>query len=504
MKTLFALSSIALGAAAFASTPSFSAVDGEQCGSTGGAKSARAALASNAVAEKTIVETAVENGIASSEGVLAAHQHGIKVLVTDHHLPGHELPEAEAIVNPNQPNCNFASKNLAGVGVVFYLMAALRSRLRQRNWFTEKQLAEPNMGQFLDLVALGTVADVVPLDKNNRLLVHQGMARIRAGKTRPGIKALAEMANRSLDQLQSSDLGFVLGPRLNAAGRLDDMSTGIQCLITDDENRARELAYELDSLNKERKQIESGMQHEALKEMQRLQLNNSDTLPFGICIYDHSWHQGVVGILASRIKERFHRPVIAFAQADDHTIKGSARSIKGFHIRDALDAIATENPGLIDKFGGHAMAAGLSLPMKNFSSFKKAFDAEAKKLISTEALQQVVLTDGELTPEEFSLETAKLLANHGPWGQAFPEPSFDGEFEIIEQRIVGAKHLKMTLGIAATNQVVDAIAFNIDLDQWPNKNTRSVRLAYQLDINEFRGRQSVQLLVSHLEAVQVA
>lgn len=454
-----------------------------------------------AVAEKNhpdLIMT-VDNGIASLQGVQAAQESGIKVLVTDHHLPGSELPTAEAIVNPNQPNCEFPSKNLAGVGVVFYLMVALRTRLRELQWFEQNKIPEPNMGEFLDLVALGTVADVVPLDSNNRLLVHQGIGRIRKGKARVGIKALAELANRSIEGLQASDMGFAIGPRLNAAGRLDDMSLGIECLLATDYNRAKEMAYELDSLNKERKNIESSMQTEALQELKKVTLGDDSSVPFGIAIYDATWHQGVVGILASRIKERFHRPVIAFAQADEKTIKGSARSVPGFHIRDALDAIATRHPGLIDKFGGHAMAAGLSLPLDNFGLFKEAFAKEAERLLTKEDLEQIIMSDGELLPQEFTLDTAKIIAANGPWGQAFPEPTFDGRFDLLEQRIVGSNHLKLVLGIQGTNQIVDGIAFNVDLEHWPNRQATSAQLAYRLDINEFRGRQSVQLMVEHLE-----
>lgn len=442
----------------------------------------------------------VDNGISSLEGVAAAHAAGIKVLVTDHHLPGAVLPDAEAIVNPNQPGCEFPSKNLAGVGVIFYLMSALRSRLREKSWFQAQALTEPNMGSYLDLVALGTVADVVPLDNNNRILVHQGLQRIRSGHARPGILALLDVSGRSRLRLVASDLGFTVGPRLNAAGRLDDMSLGIECLLCDSPDLAREMAIELDDLNKDRRAIEAGMQQEALKSLESLSLD-SDQLPWGVCLYDSQWHQGVIGILASRIKERFHRPVIAFADANEEEIKGSARSIPGLHIRDALDAVASANPGLLTKFGGHAMAAGMSLKKQDYPRFQKAFDQVVRESLSTSDLQAEILSDGELTPQEMNLPLAYTLREAGPWGQHFPEPIFDGEFYLVQQRIVGEKHLKLVLALDAQGQhVVDAIAFNVDVALWPNNAAKKVRLAYRLDVNEFRGRESLQLMVEYIEA----
>lgn len=440
----------------------------------------------------------VDNGISSIEGVATAKAVGMDVLITDHHLQGSELPKADALVNPNQVGDEFPSKNLAGVGVIFYVMLALRRYLIEKNWFKDNAIAEPNMAQFLDLVALGTVADVVPLDQNNRVLVQQGLRRIRANHCRPGIKALLDVAKRNQARLNSSDLGFALGPRLNAAGRLDDMAIGIECLLANDYAKASDLAVILDELNQERKSIETEMQQQALLELKKLKFNKD--LPIGLCIYDENWHQGVIGILASRIKDRFHRPVIAFAPGDNNLIKGSARSIKGLHIRDVLDAVATQNPGLISKFGGHAMAAGLSFPVESYQKFSEAFDTEVKKHLSDNDLREDVLSDGELSSEEFNLDTAQLLQAAGPWGQNFPEPLFDGEFTIITQRIVGAKHLKMVLGVGDTLQI-DAIAFNIDIEQWPNHRCKKVRLAYRLDINEYMGRQSLQLMVEHLEAL---
>lgn len=444
----------------------------------------------------------VDNGISSIDGIAAANDCGIKVLVTDHHLPGAHLPAAAAIVNPNQVGCDFASKNLAGVGVIFYLMSALRSELRRRQWFQQQGIVEPNMAEFLDLVALGTVADVVSLDVNNRILVAQGLRRIRAGRSRPGIKALLEVAGRSAHRLVSADLGFAIGPRLNAAGRLDDMSLGIQCLLTDDDYLAREMAVQMDDLNQDRKSIEGSMQVEALKSLTTLQLNEGD-LPFGLCIYDANWHQGVIGILASRIKDRFHRPVIAFANADEQgVIKGSARSIPGFHIRDALDGVATKHPHLLSKFGGHAMAAGMSLRQEHYAEFAAAFDQEVCRQLTVDDLQAVLQSDGELGTADFNLTLAQMLRDGGPWGQHFPEPLFDGEFWLVQQRIVGEKHLKMVVALdREAKQVVDAIAFNIDPKEWPNTTVEKVRLVYKLDVNEFRGQESVQLLVDYLQAI---
>ncbi|MDQ2077307.1 single-stranded-DNA-specific exonuclease RecJ [Marinimicrobium sp. ABcell2] len=441
----------------------------------------------------------VDNGISSIEGVRAAKALGIAVVVTDHHLPAEQLPEADAIVNPNQPGCEFPSKNLAGVGVIFYVMNALRAELRARDWFGP-HLPEPKMANFLDLVALGTVADVVPLDYNNRILVAQGLKRIRAGMARPGILAMLEIAGRKPYRIVASDLGFALGPRLNAAGRLDDMSLGIQCLLCDSESLAREMALALDDLNQDRKSIESGMQQEALTMLEKLDVGEGDELPWGLCLYDPGWHQGVIGILASRIKDRLHRPVIVFADAGNGQVKGSARSIAGLHIRDALDAVAARHPDLLQKFGGHAMAAGMSLDSHRLDDFKQAFDAEVRRQLKIDDLEAVLVTDGGLAPNELCLPVAEQLRDGGPWGQHFPEPMFDGEFFVLQQKLVGEKHLKMTLSQDPKGQqVVDAIAFNVDLTQWPNPQAQRVRLAYRLDVNEFRGRASVQLIVEYLE-----
>ena len=444
----------------------------------------------------------VDNGISSIEGIESARVAGIKTLVTDHHLPGRELPAADAIVNPNQPECEFPSKSIAGVGVIFYVMLALRSRLRDNGWFTSKGIPEPNLAEQLDLVALGTVADVVALDHNNRILVSEGVKRIRAGRARPGILSLLILAKRNFSTLAASDLGFAVGPRLNAAGRLDDMSTGIECLLTQSEHEAHEYALELDGMNKDRRDIEAGMREQAFALVDQLAFD-ADDLPAGLSLFDERWHQGVVGIVASRIKERCHRPVIAFALADaddpESELKGSARSIPGFHIRDALDAVAAANPGLVTKFGGHAMAAGLSLSRANFDAFAQAFAAEATRVLSPELLQATIVSDGELSAEELTLGCAADLAAAGPWGQAFPEPTFHGRFKLQQQRRLGENHLKMVLSpLGNDGFLVDAIAFGVSEADWPASSATEIELAYRLNINDFRGARTLQLMVEHL------
>lgn len=442
----------------------------------------------------------VDNGIASIDGVQAANQLGIKVLITDHHLPAAQLPDAAAIVNPNQKECLFASKALAGVGVCFYVMLALCRHLQQEGWFEQQQITSPNMADFLDIVALGTVADVVPLDKNNRILVHQGLRRIRAERCVPGISALLQVAGRTNRSINASDLGFVVGPRLNAAGRLDDMSLGIECLLTDEIELATRYAQELNQLNLARREIEQEMQQQALQDLQTLRLSESEKdMPYGLCLYDPQWHQGVIGILASRIKERYHRPVIAFANVGKGELKGSARSVKGVHIRDVLDTVATQHPQLISKFGGHAMAAGLSIDEENYIAFTQAFDKEVRKHLGAEDLQGEILTDGALDYLDFNLAMAELLQDAGPWGQAFPEPVFEGEFDIIDQRIVGQKHLRLSLKHRDGDKVFTAIKFNIDLQQWPNYRCQTIKAAYKLEINEYNDLRSIQLFIEHLE-----
>ena len=442
----------------------------------------------------------VDNGISSVEGVARANQLGVEVIITDHHLPGAQLPAATAIVNPNQQGCDFPSKNLAGVGVAFYLLIALRTELRQQQWFAQQQIAEPNLSQWLDLVALGTVADVVPLDQVNRALVHQGLLRIRAGQSRPGIQALLRIAGKNPARLVATDLGFALGPRLNAAGRLDDISLGIQCLLCEDPQQALQTAQALDELNQDRKSIETGMQQQALAIVEQLGLDDQ-SMPPALCLFQPDWHQGVVGLLASRIKEKYHRPVVAFARGDNGDLKGSCRSIPGLHIRDALDAVAAQNPGLITKFGGHSMAAGLSLTEDKLDEFEQAFELRVAELLSEDDLQAKLITDGSLDAQQFNMHTAELLRDGGPWGQLFPEPCFQGEFRLVQQRIVGERHLKLVL--APENQpelAIDAIWFNHDTARWPNPEAQTVRCVYRLDINEFRGVENLQLMVQYLEA----
>ncbi|EKD70036.1 MAG: hypothetical protein ACD_46C00663G0001 [uncultured bacterium] len=443
----------------------------------------------------------VDNGIANHAGVASAKAEGMKVLITDHHLSADTLPEADAIVNPNQPDDLFPSKNLAGVGVIFYVMLALRRHLQQINWFEEKKIPEPNMSKLLDLVALGTVADLVQLDHNNRILVHQGLRRIRAGQCIPAIVALLELSNRDFTRAVATDLGFAVGARLNAAGRLDDMSLGIECLLCDDSHRAREMARTLDGLNEERKSIEQDMQMQALDALNQLNTNLQGELPRGLCLFDTSWHQGVIGILASRIKERFNRPVIVFAPGHDGELKGSARSISGLHIRDVLALLDVKYPAMIKKFGGHAMAAGLTIAEELFSDFVKAFDEVVSSHLTEDDLKHILLTDGQLATEDFSLEVAAMLRDAGPWGQAFPEPLFDGTFKILEQRIVGDKHLKLRLG--KEKKILDAVAFFVNLDEWPNHRCEYMRAVYRLDINEYKGRSSVQLIIEYLEPVSM-
>ena len=440
----------------------------------------------------------VDNGISCIDGVTHAKSLGMQVVVTDHHLPGDVLPPADAIVNPNQPGCEFPSKNLAGVGVAFYIMLALKAELQQQGHFEKAGVAPPNLASLLDIVAVGTVADVVVLDKNNRILVHQGLQRIRAGKCRPGIKALVEVANRDCAHLTSTDLGFVVGPRLNAAGRLDDMSQGIACLLEDETIQARMIAAELDALNKERREIETGMKAQAETVLEQMALDEGD-MPSALVVYREDFHQGVIGIVAGRLKEKYLKPVIAFAHQDDEIIKGSARSIPGVHIRDVLDEVNTRYPGVIEKFGGHAMAAGLSLPVAKLQEFEQAFVDIARAHMAKLDGNHALLSDGDLSSKELCLPFAHLLRQVGPFGQGFESPLFDGEFALLDQRLVGQKHLKMVLKSDGANEV-DAIAFNVDLKSWPNAMVKRVHIAYRLDINVFRGQETVQLIVEQIEA----
>jgi len=450
----------------------------------------------------------VDNGISSIEGVARANELNCRVIVTDHHLPGHQLPAAAAIINPNQPDCSFPSKNLAGVGVAFYLMLALKSALQQGGYFQQANIAIPNLTSLLDLVALGTVADVVPLDKNNRILVEQGLRRMRSQQCCVGIKALFTVAGRNIRHAVSSDLGFSCGPRLNAAGRLVDMRLGIETLLENDPQQAIERAIILDNLNIERRKIENNMKGEALQllEQQFTHLDANEELPVIFCLYQADWHQGVIGILAARIRERYHRPAIIFAPGDQGIIKGSARSISGLHIRDILDSVATQNSQLIDKFGGHAMAAGLSLAEEKLPDFINAITNVIQQQVDPTVFQERLLSDGALKRDEFTLSNADQLRFAAPWGQHFPAPIFDNQFEIIQKRILKKAHVKLVLRLlenttatatTATATTVNAIAFNVDLEQWPEQGT-VIHLLYKLDVNEFRGVSSSQLIVERL------
>lgn len=445
----------------------------------------------------------VDNGIASHEGVARAHELAMKVLVTDHHLPGETLPGADCILNPNLPGCAFPSKHLAGVGVMFYLLTALRAALRRRDWFRSQGIDEPNMAEYLDLVALGTVADVVPLDVNNRRLVKHGLRVIRGGHGRPGIRALLEAAGRDCRMAVAADLGFAAAPRLNAAGRLDDMSLGIECLMAQEEDRARGLARRLNELNMDRKNIEQSMQEQALDALRKLDGHTEDASRLGICLYDPDWHQGVVGILASRMKDRFHRPAIAFADAGvdesgEAWIKGSARSLAGLHMRDLLARIASRHPRLLNKFGGHAMAAGLSILKRDFESFAGAYEAALAETVTGDMLEARTWTDGPLPGACLDLDFANQLREAGPWGQKFPEPLFTGEFEVVDQRLLGERHRKLVLQVPGSDSLIDALAFN-SVKHAEERKPRRVHLVYRLDVNEYRGTRTPQLIIEQME-----
>ncbi|QHB17734.1 single-stranded-DNA-specific exonuclease RecJ [Mannheimia pernigra] len=458
-----------------------------------------------AVAEIVIAKGAdlvltVDNGISSFEGVELLKQNDIQVLITDHHLPPEALPIADAMINPNLPFCTFPSKSLAGVGVIFYVMMALRTRMREQKYFHNK--VEPNFAELLDLVALGTVADVVPLDQNNRILVYQGLQRIRSGHCRLGIKALAEVSKRELLTLQASDLGFVIAPRLNAAGRLENMSLGVELLICNNMDIARQLAFELDSLNQTRKEFEQEMKTEALAICANLPSLSQSQQAHGIVLYQADWHQGVIGILASRIKDQFHRPVIVFAQESENSecLKGSARSISGLHMRDVLEHINMQYPALITKFGGHAMAAGLTIHQTQLNTFKQVFDQTINEILEPEQLQGIIHTDGELAEEDFTIANAEMFRCSGPWGPHFPEPSFEGEFSILQQKLLSGKHLKLILQ-SEKGQLLEAIWFNIDISLFPDLSAKKAKFVYKLDINEFRDNKTLQLKVEYMRYI---
>jgi single-stranded-DNA-specific exonuclease len=438
----------------------------------------------------------VDNGISSNAGVAAARTRGIDVLITDHHLPGAQLPDANVIVNPNLAASRFGSRALAGVGVAFYVMAAVRRTLDRGGLGG----ATPGVADLLDLVALGTVADVVPLDANNRVLIAQGLKRIRAGRCVPGIRALLALAGRSAADLTAADLAFGVAPRLNAAGRIDDMTIGVQCLLADDDAGAQQLAVRLDALNEERRAIEARMQQEALGAVRQLREPAVGSVQrSGVCLFDESWHQGVVGLVASRVKERVRRPVIAFASADAAMLRGSARSTPGIHIRDVLDSIAAHHPGLIERFGGHAMAAGLTLERAKLDEFARAFDEEVARCAAATLAADAVETDGELAVAEIGLATAEALRAGGPWGQAFPEPSFDGLFNVRSARVIADRHVKMWVEVPRSGRTFDAIAFNhLEDGATFEPPAGPMQLVYRLEVNEYQGERRLQLLIDHL------
>ena len=451
----------------------------------------------------------VDNGISSIKGVEQARKLGYQIIITDHHLPAKTLPDADAIINPNQEGDEFPSKSLAGVGVIFYLMLSTNSTLQRQNYFAEKRIERPNLTELLDLVALGTVADVVPLDQNNRILVEQGLRRIRSGKACEGIQALFRTGKRNIRNAVSSDLGFVCGPRLNAAGRMGDMSLGIECLLNNDPQQAMDLASALDDLNIERRAKEDSMKAEAMELLEQLDDDKlSGDLPPVLCLYKETWHQGVIGILAARVRERYNRPTVIFAPASDPfidgpneneiiEIKGSARSISSIHIRDIFDEVATSYPDLLNKFGGHAMAAGLSLEASRLDEFTQAVCEVVQRHANENTFQEVHYSDGELSVDDFDLKSADDLRYAAPWGQHFPAPVFDNYFTIINKRLLKEKHYKLVLRLINSNRTVDAIAFNVDVENWPEEGER-VHLLYRLEVNEFRNVSSLQLMVEKL------
>ena len=442
----------------------------------------------------------VDNGISSIQGVEYARKNGVKVLITDHHLPSDKLPNADVIINPQLLGDKFPSKNLAGVGVIFYILLALRAKLKEENWFEKNNIDYPNLANFLDLVALGTIADLVPLDKNNRTMVTHGLRLMKKNKSKVGINALLNQSGRQLSTLTSTDLSFAIAPRLNAAGRLTDMSLGIECLLTDSEESAVEIAKKLDRLNMERRQIQNDMQEQALVELEKYSHSASEEIPNSICVYNEDWHQGVVGILASKIKEKFNRPVVVFASENENTLKGSARSISELHIKDVFDEVARLSPELLLTYGGHAMAAGLTIEKKQFDNFSSTFDKVVSKNISSEKLENKYITDGELSDDDFTVPLALAIQNSGPWGQSFPEPTFAGQFEILDKRIVGGNHLKLKLQSSNNNMKLDAIAFNTTDKNWPSKSEQ-ILTTYRLGINEYQGNSKLQLFIEHIEPV---
>ena len=450
-----------------------------------------------ALSKKADLIITVDNGVSAIEAVEFAKQSNLTVIITDHHLCSEQLPAADAIINPNLPNSSFPSKHLAGVGVAFYFMLALRAKLRKENWFASNKLAEYNITNLLDLVALGTIADVVKLDRNNRILVHQGISRIRAGYCCEGIKALLAISRRDPLTLTSTDLAYYIAPRLNAAGRMDSMSLSVELLLCEDYDSAIKQATDLDTLNHDRKLIEQTMYQEALSYIEQVEQKNS-TFPNALVVHHPQWHQGIIGIVSARLKDKHYRPVICFASTEDGLLKGSGRSIEGIHLRDILDKLNERYPDILVSFGGHAMAAGLSIQEKDLDQFSAHFEALITKQLDLDVLEQIIETDGEIDNQDFSYSIAKQLKESGPWGEGFIEPTFDGEFIIHQQRLFGEKHLKLVLEPKNGGPIIEGICFNVNLNQWPDHTIKNAKIVYQLDVNEFRGNQTLNLMIRHI------
>ena len=450
-----------------------------------------------AILQKADLIITVDNGVSAVEAVEFAKQANLTVIITDHHLCPEQLPAADAIINPNLPNCTFPSKNLAGVGVAFYFMLALRAKLRKENWFANHNLAEYNIASLLDLVALGTIADVVKLDRNNRILVHQGISRIRAGYCCEGIKALLAISRRDPLTLTSTDLAYYIAPRLNAAGRMDSMSLSVELLLCEDYDSAIKQATDLDTLNHDRKLIEQTMYQEALSYIEQVEQKNS-TFPNALVVHHPQWHQGIIGIVSARLKDKHYRPVICFASTEDGLLKGSGRSIEGIHLRDILDKLNERYPDILVSFGGHAMAAGLSIQEKDLDQFSAHFEALITKQLDLDVLEQIIETDGEIDNQDFNYSIAKQLKESGPWGEGFTEPTFDGDFIVHQQRLFAEKHLKLVLEPKNGGPIIEGICFNVNLTQWPDNTIKIVKIVYQLDVNDFRGNQAVKLMIRHI------
>lgn len=450
-----------------------------------------------AILHKTELLITVDNGISAVTAVEFAKQSNMTVIITDHHLCPEQLPQADAIINPNLPNCSFPSKHLAGVGVAFYFMLALRAKLRQENWFIDNNLTEYNLANLLDLVALGTIADVVKLDHNNRILVHQGVNRIRSGYCCDGISALLKVAKKDASSFSSTDLAFYIAPRLNAAGRMDNMSLGVELLLCDNYDIAINKATDLDNLNSDRKLIEQTMQNEALSFVQKIEKEKT-TIPNILVVYHPQWHQGIIGILSARLKDKYYRPVISFASTQDGFLKGSGRSIQGVHLRDLLDELNQLHPNLVVNFGGHAMAVGLTIREENLALFSNCFESLLNERLKTDLLEQIIETDGEVNSEDFTYEMAKQLKESGPWGEGFSEPIFDGEFIIHQQKLFAQKHLKLLLEPKNGGPLIEGLFFNVNLLEWPDQSIKEVKLVYHLSVDEFRGNQAVKIMIRHL------